>query len=140
MASGREHDTHGLVAATIILIGVAVFYPSGIDNAWALPVGTLIGAWLLSPDLDMWNTGPTKRWGPLKYLWAPYAWLHKHRGWSHSWTIGPAVRLLYLAIPVALVWSIWEFKGADLWLVWGCAGVYLGNWVHLIGDRHWPWS
>ena len=143
MADGKTHELHGLLvsAAALLVCVVAIYLKKiGYVDTTGFVFGVVFGAWYLSPDLDMWNTRPMKKWGPLKYFWAPYARLHKHRGWSHSWIVGPGVRILYLAIPIAAVWSIWEFRGADLWLLWLCGGIYMGNWVHLIGDRHWPWT
>ena len=62
-----------------------------------------VGASLfLSPDLDLARSDPSRRWGPLRFLWAPYAALFRHRGISHS-LLGPLTRLLYLAALSSLV-------------------------------------
>jgi len=144
MSDGKTHDLWGLRTTAILALGVAISWWQAPEHwstqFWGLPGGVLLGTLLLSPDLDMWNTGPIKRWGPLKFFWAPYAWLHKHRGLSHSWSIGPAIRLLYIGIPIALIWWHWDFVGAGEWLGWLAVGVYLSNWLHLTQDRHWPWS
>lgn len=58
---------------------------------------------LLSPDLDLARSDPNRRWGALRFLWAPYAALFRHRGISHSLLLGPLTRLLYLAALSALV-------------------------------------
>jgi len=138
MASGRSHDFHGLVAAIIAALVVAACYwqeVQGVDGLWALPLGVLFGAWLLSPDLDLWNTLPTKRWGPLRFLWAPYSWACTHRGVSHSWILGPLSRLLYVGVPCAAIWGLgWEFAGIGPWVAFLAAGSVLGNWIHLLGD------
>jgi len=60
---------------------------------------------LLSPDLDLAGAAPSRRWGPLKGLWTPYAYLFRHRGLSHSPIFGPLTRLLYLAALVAAAWT-----------------------------------
>jgi len=139
VADGRTHDVHGIIAALLLAVGVGICHwqGAGIDVC-GLPAGVVIGTLLLSPDLDMWNTGPIKRWGPLKYFWAPYAWAHSHRGLSHSWLLGPLVRLLYLGIPVALIWWHWDFEGAGPWIGYTTCGIILGSWIHLVGDRRWP--
>ena len=143
MADGKTHDLWGLTMSATLALGVAISLWKAPEHwstqFWGLPAGVLLGTLLLSPDLDMWNTRPMKRWGPLKLLWAPYAWMHSHRGVSHSWLVGPGVRLLYLGLPVALIWSFWEFKGADVWIAWTCVGVYLANWLHLVQDGKRPW-
>jgi len=143
MADGKTHDLHGLLVtgfAVVVCVIAIVLKQMGIADTTGFVFGVAFGALYLSPDLDMLNTRPARRWGPLKYFWLPYAWLHKHRGVSHSWLIGPAVRIIYLGAPVALIWWCWDFVGAGEWV--GCLadGVYLGNWTHLAGDRHWPWS
>ena len=143
MADGETHDKHGLLLLVTLLplslLAIAL-KQAGVLDTTGFVLGAVLGAFWLSPDLDMWNTKPTNRWGPLKILWAPYAWVHNHRGISHSWLIGPATRILYVGAPVLLIWSFWGFEGIGPWLAWGCAGVYLANWVHLVGDRHWPWK
>jgi uncharacterized metal-binding protein len=145
MADGETHDRWGVVMAVLLAVAVGISIARAPDdltiNLWGLPGGVLLGTLLLSPDLDMWNTKPTKRWGPLKFFWAPYAWAHKHRGLSHSWILGPAVRLLYLGAPWAIIYLyFWGFEGPGSWLTWLAVGVYLANWLHLAQDRHWPWS
>lgn len=145
MADGKTHDYWGLRMATLLALGVFISVwqvpEHWSTHFWGLPGGVLLGTLLLSPDMDMLNTRSAKRWGPFKLLWLPYAWLHDHRGISHSWLIGPAVRILYLSLPVALIWFYcWDFEGAGEWLAWLCLGVYLANWLHLAQDRHWPWS
>ena len=134
MADGRTHDLHGLVA-TIMAVAVCAPMILQQDMQWAaLPIGVFLGTWLVSPDLDMWNTTPTRRWGPLRILWAPYCWLFDHRGLSHGWFTGPLSRLLYMGIPISLVWWFFGFEGAGPWVGLLAIGITLGNWVHLLGD------
>jgi uncharacterized metal-binding protein len=139
MADGHKHEQHGIFAS---LLPLAVFAVASVSEghtacleAVLVSGGILFGAFLLSPDLDIWRSRPNNWWGPLRVLWAPYAWAFDHRGLSHSWITGPLSRLLYLGLPVGTVWYLgWEFQGAGPWLLWVTAGVILGNWVHLLGD------
>ena len=142
MASGTAHDIHGASTTLVLVLGVALAMCYGAPfDVFALPMGCLVGFLFLSPDMDMWNTRPMKRWGPLKILWAPYAWLHNHRGVSHSWIVGPLVRLLYFGIPVIFIWWwFWQLNGIGPWLGWFALGAVISNWIHLIGDGHWPWT
>ncbi|MGB9862004.1 MAG: DUF2227 family putative metal-binding protein, partial [Candidatus Bipolaricaulaceae bacterium] len=50
-----------------------------------LPLGLayLLGSLFLSPDLDLWGSRATRRWGILRFLWRPYSFLFRHRGLSH---------------------------------------------------------
>ena len=137
MADGKTHDLHGILAAVIVAAVVWVFWAQGASHhLWALPLGTLAGTTLFSPDLDMWNTTPTRRWGPLRILWAPYCWAFDHRGHSHGWITGPASRLIYFGVPVALGWWYFEFVGFGPWVGFLTGGIVFGNWVHLVGDRN----
>ena len=140
MADGATHDKHGLALTALALaVAGALFLGWRSMGALFLPLGTLIGTFLLSPDLDMWTASPIKRWGPLRFLWAPYAFLHKHRGYSHNPFLGPAGRLFYLAAlsaPIYLYVSGLRLPptASHLPILYGCAGVYLANWAHLFGD------
>lgn len=143
MADGRTHDLHGVVAAVLASLAAAILWMRHITSAeaFALPAGVLVGAWLLSPDLDMWGTSPIKRWGPLRLIWYPYTKMFQHRGYSHTWIVGPCTRLLYLGVPVVgLWWYHCELDGYGPWLVYLTAGIIAGNWVHLMGDGIAPWS
>ena len=136
MADGKTHDKHGVIAA-ILFAGVAAlcWWQGAPADVGALPVGILFGTHFFSPDLDMWNTRPTKRWGPFRILWAPYCWAFDHRGLSHGWITGPLSRLIYFGVPAGLVWWYFGFEGLGPWLAFLVIGIVLGNWVHLIGDR-----
>lgn len=94
---------------------------------------------LLSPDLDLVRSTPARRWGPLRLLWAPYAWLFRHRGLSHSLLLGPLTRIFYLGVIGLLV-----FLPLHLWLgvpfpqqlptrilAPVLAGVYLSHLLHV---------
>jgi len=134
VSSGKAHDVHGVIVG---LLGGLLIYLLTWDvlGAACLYGGVLFGTFFLSPDLDMNFTRPYRRWGPLSFLWWPYAKLFDHRGWSHGWIIGPVSRIVYLGIPVYLIWYQYDFQGAGEWIGWLLVGIVLGNWIHLIGDR-----
>lgn len=70
--------------------------------------GIFAGAYLFSglffsPDLDLHST-PYMRWGPLRGLWLPYQVAIHHRSWiSHSFIVGPLVRIVYFTLMVGLL-------------------------------------
>jgi len=135
MASGAEHDLHGLMIASGILCLVTVLIGGGHLplNTLALPFGVAFGTLCLSPDMDMANTRPYRRWLFLRHLWGPYAAMFSHRGLSHSLLVGPATRLIYLALLVSPVaWYLGYTPDSGL-LFFSC-GVFLANAIHLWGD------
>ena len=149
MASGREHDrATWLLALPFGLLWWPALGPTGLACAAA---AFLLGGLWLSPDLDI-RSNPTRRWGPLRWLWWPYRRLLVHRSLlSHGPLIGSAGRLLYLAglilaggallAPLggpspaqllAAAGTLWRERQA-LVLV-GLAGVEASAWLHLIQD------
>ncbi len=96
------------VVAGIILYGLGV----GIVHIIGMIALFLFCVMYLSPDLDMWNTEPTKRWGKLKILWSVFEKRVDHRSrWSHGWIVGFIVIhtyfLVILSIAVALLRMFW---------------------------------
>lgn len=101
----------------------------------------LAGALFFSPDLDLWDSKATRRWGPLRFLWAPYARIFRHRGLSHSPLLGPLTRILYLLIWVALVALLFGWRPPPMEKVpWDKAGavllgLFLPQFFHVLLDR-----
>lgn len=91
MALGRSHDYVNLLALPACLY----FLP----KEFYLPftAGYLIGTFLLSPDLDIPRSKPSKRWKALRLIWRPYQAFSKHRGTSHIPFLGTFLRLAYLS-------------------------------------------
>ncbi len=100
MALGRTHD----LANLLFLPPCLYFIPK--DFYLPFTAGYLIGTFLLSPDLDMKNSKPSKRWGPLRLLWRPYQAKSKHRGISHMPILGSFIRLAYLNLFVIALYLI----------------------------------
>ena len=104
MPETKAHDRLTLITAGLVT-PVALLVPS--DNRW-LTWGTVTGSYLLSGllfsnDLDV-QAAEYRRWGPLRWLWWPYAHLVLHRSWvSHGLIIGPLLRLIYSALVLELL-------------------------------------
>lgn len=100
MALGRTHDLVNLTALP------AFFY--FLPKEFYLPfgLGYLVGTFLLSPDIDLPNSRPTKRWSFLRCLWAPYQSLSRHRGLSHVPVVGSLLRLAYIVGVVLFLYFV----------------------------------
>jgi uncharacterized metal-binding protein len=114
MASGKTHDRSIFwLLPVAVAVGVAVF-PN--REVWAIG-GYAIGGWLLSPDIDLKQTRPSKRWGFLSPFWQPYRAISGHRGFSHIPIIGTASRLLYLSMPLAIVLMASQVNPMEMFFV-----------------------
>lgn len=96
--TAEEHEFRTLVLLGGLGLGLGL--TAGPTEALAFFAAGSFSALFLSPDLDLPYSRPSRRWGPLGILWAPYRWLHAHRGASHSYLYGPLSRLLFLLLPV----------------------------------------
>ncbi len=96
MPNYRAHTTINLLAMSGLSYAAVKTYgiePSLVAiGAVAFTTATL----LLSPDLDLKHSSPTRNWGLLRWLWRPYQMLFKHRGLSHSLFFSSFTRLGYL--------------------------------------------
>ncbi len=102
MPSGRTHDRITLWCVPLI-IGPTF----GLTNSLGLTAITgtafLVGGFMLGPDLDI-HSIQYKRWGPIKWIWLPYQVTLKHRSkLSHGPIIGTVLRVIYLAVWIALL-------------------------------------
>jgi uncharacterized metal-binding protein len=103
LALGRTHELINLLA----LPGFLYFLP----KEFYLPfsVGYVLGTFLLSPDLDLKHSKPSKRWKALKILWRPYQKKSKHRGISHIPILGTFTRLLYIFLIITALYYLLYF-------------------------------
>jgi|Deesub1362B_J571_1020462.scaffolds.fasta_scaffold05699_2 uncharacterized metal-binding protein len=138
MPSGKVHLGFELLTLPgWVAGGVALGVPEGALVTFSLAYAA--ASLLLSPDLDLARSGPARRWGALRWLWLPYAWLFRHRGLSHSPLWGPLTRLLYLAalalllfLPFHLALKVpFPHRFPSRLLAPGLAGVYLAHLLHV---------
>ncbi len=149
MPSGRVH----------FKIEAGLLFPLGIGGILLKRGGWLSGKELvvfslcyifsslfLSPDLDLWGSRATRRWGIGRVLWYPYSKLFRHRSISHNLLLGPLTRILYLGGLIVLgLWCVTALHGGEIRFVrissriLGAAllGLYLPNQVHILVDRAW---
>jgi uncharacterized metal-binding protein len=109
LALGRTHELINLLA----LPGFLYFLP----KEFYLPfsVGYVLGTFLLSPDLDLKHSKPSKRWKALKILWRPYQKKSKHRGISHIPLLGTFTRLLYIFLLITALYYLLYFLLSYYW-------------------------
>jgi len=100
VALGRAHDFVNLLALPACLYFVPKdFYLSFVG-------GYLVGTFLLSPDLDLPHSKPSKRWKTLRFIWKPYQALSRHRGASHVPILGTFLRLTYLLLMIMFFYFV----------------------------------
>lgn len=103
-----------------------------------LGLGYLLGSLFLSPDLDLLHSRPARRWGPLRFLWWPYARLFRHRGLSHHPFLGPLTRFLYLGLWLLSLSFLLGFALPPFRLSWalsGLVGLWIPQFLHVFLDR-----
>jgi uncharacterized metal-binding protein len=135
--SGRVHETVNLLALPPTLY----FLPESLHKL-PFAVGYLVGTFWLTPDLDLATSRPSRRWGILRVIWLPYAWLFPHRGLSHRPLLGALTRVLYLAALAGLgLWLFdalgyrlqFNFSVGQNWLSF-FAGILAADFIHLLLD------
>jgi uncharacterized metal-binding protein len=152
MPSGKTHRIVELALLPGLTAGYVVLLRPSPTELAAFTGTYAFSSLFLSPDLDLQHNDARKRWGPLGFLWVPYAKIFKHRGMSHSLVWGPLTRLLYLTvvfggIALALValglvpppsFDAPGSKSVSLngqWLLALGAGLYLPHVLHVLLDR-----
>lgn len=153
MPSGRVHNLINVAAYSAL--SAAALYATRQQLVVLTPLQTLsfsgafmVGTFLMSPDLDLaeGQVDSKRRWGPLGFLWVPYGKMSSHRGLSHTWVLGPLLRLLYIGVIAALIWGVLLvlrpgttlpnlpalFPQKILYPL--LLGYYLSQWLHLIAD------
>ncbi|MGB3297998.1 MAG: metal-binding protein [Phormidesmis sp.] len=101
MPSGRTHDRITLWCLPVV-VGIALWLTQSLLLTVIICLSYLVGGFMLGPDLDI-HSIQYKRWGLLRWIWLPYQKALKHRSrFSHGPIIGTALRVVYLAVWIAL--------------------------------------
>ncbi len=144
MPSGKTHFAFELVLWPLFLAGYDWFLQPTTTELTLFTGAYIFSSLLLSPDLDLYRNRARRRWGPLGFIWTPYAKLFKHRGLSHSLLFGTMTRLLYLTLLFSLVAVGLAYAGLALpgklqieprLLLIAYAGLALPNLLHVLLDR-----
>ena len=120
MPSGRTHDR--ITLWSLPLVAALTFGQTRSSHLTLLVSGSfLFGGLMFGPDLDIYSC-QYQRWGWFKPIWLPYQKSLRHRSFlSHGPLIGTALRILYLAIWIA---------------VFGVLGLVMAQ---KIGNLGWNW-
>jgi uncharacterized metal-binding protein len=146
MPSGRTHlRIEGVLLAVWAAAAVVCARQEwlGATEIAGFLVAYLFSMFLLSPDLDLAKSDSYRRWGPLRWLWAPYAAAFRHRRVSHHPLFGPLTRIAYVvmmglaALLVCVVVNRSEAPRLVLPIDLVLAiliGLYLPNLIHILVD------
>ena len=149
--TGANHDRSSALLTPIIAIALTQYFPAPL--IYAVVIGFVLGFSFLSPDIDLPQSLPSRRWGFLHPMWRWYRSNHKHRGRSHFPLWGTFERLLYLSLFVApsavfvglqapddvlSILRVWRLNGGLNLCAAAVGGVELAALWHLICDYVWP--
>ena len=120
----------------------------GLEESGLFSGGYIFATYFMSPDVDIYGSGPVRRWRWLSILWFPYSLLFSHRGLSHVPIIGTLTRIAYLGM-MALIISLIVVRDADAlekWirahqyeLYWVAAGMFVADTLHVLLDGVITW-
>jgi uncharacterized metal-binding protein len=102
MPSGRTHDTFSYV---LVIPSFLCFrwYWGGFVVALVATIGMLFAGLMFGPDLDI-HSSQYKRWGPARFIWAPYRMAISHRSrLSHGLLLSTLLRVAYFLAVVLLL-------------------------------------
>lgn len=100
------------VANTALMVGTTVVMRA---QSWswqdviAVNSGIVIATFVLSPDMDLFNSKSIKGWGWLRLFWWPYSKFARHRDRLHLPVIGTTVRWLYVLVLFTLLLLLFHF-------------------------------
>lgn len=144
MPSGERHLQIELILWLPFTVGF-YFLTASLMHSLIFTGAYLVSSLLLSPDLDLKENRPRRRWGVLSFIWWPYVRIFKHRGVSHSLLFGPLTRLGYLAVLLALLIAVLYYLQISLpqlrvplsreVLIALLSGLYAPNLLHVLVDR-----
>ena len=147
MPSGKTHLKIEAILL-VVLLGVVTLLTVHSRVNWQqalLFFGSYVfSMFLMSPDLDLSKSDAFQRWGLLRWMWFPYAWIFRHRQISHHPLLGPLSRILYIGILVLVPTWIYLVSTGNpsprLMLSVNVllpvfVGLYMPNIEHIAADR-----
>lgn len=111
-------------------------------------LGYIFATYYLSPDMDIFRSGPIRRWGILRFIWLPYSLFFTHRGISHIPIIGTLTRIGYLLI-LSIIISLIVFRDYRIVeefamryrreIIWILLGMFASDTLHALLDKVATW-
>lgn len=123
MSVGKVHETINNFFFFPIICLLAFALKIKMDLIFSFSFGWLFATFIFSPDMDL---RPKKSLGPFRHIFAPYSFLFRHRGLSHSLLFGTLTRLIYMALLMVL------FQGVYLFFLGKLKGLHLGSWKNAL--------
>lgn len=148
MANGTKHLNANIVGGlgiyTLLNISNNTIY---IDSSYLyidssmLGIGLILGT-IITPDYDFNKIYVKKLIKKIPVLgffwnlyWYPYSLLFKHRGISHNLILGTITRVIYLCLPIILLYILGYIHiQIDYIYVYIIIGWYLQDFIHYILD------
>lgn len=148
MASGTKHLTANVVgglsiyallninSTTIFIDSTPIFIDSNM-----LGIGLILGT-IITPDYDFNKIYVKKLIKKIPVLgffwnlyWYPYSLLFKHRGISHNLILGTITRVIYLCLPIILLYVLgYIYIQLSFYFIHIIIGWYLQDFIHYILD------
>lgn len=102
MPSGRTHDrvTYLLILPSFL---VAHWYWNDVSLSLITAAAAAFAGLMFGPDLDI-QSAQYARWGPARFIWAPYRFAISHRSrLSHGLLFGTLFRLIYFVAMIVAI-------------------------------------
>lgn len=148
MASGTKHLTANVVGGlsiyALLNINSTTIYidstPIYIDSNM-LGIGFILGT-IITPDYDFNKIYVKKLIKKIPVLgffwnlyWYPYSLLFKHRGISHNLILGTITRVIYLCLPIILLYVLgYIYIQLSFYYIYIIIGWYIQDFIHYILD------
>lgn len=128
MAKGKTHDTINIFALFLLILPLLSSIVKDLILLSVFTISYIFGTLFLSPDLDLKNTLPYKRWGKFSFIWLIYSKIIPHRSWlSHGFLIGTIFRILWLIVNIFLIGFIFVWL-LHLTIMGDAVTAYLKTW------------
>ncbi len=105
MPSGRTHDrvTYLLILPSFLL---AQWYWNDVSLSLVATAAAAFAGLMFGPDLDIHST-QYARWGPARFIWAPYRFAVTHRSrLSHGLLFGTLFRVVYFVVVIIAISTV----------------------------------
>lgn len=107
MPGYRTHSSLNILF--LVPLDILLWRYYSLEDVFLFSTGYIFATYFLSPDMDVFRSGPIRRWGPFRFIWLPYTIFFTHRGLSHVPLLGTLTRVGYLFV-LSLIISLAIFR------------------------------